>query len=341
MITQCGTKILVVALCLLVSSCGIANLCHNTCDPGWVHGSADCGCMQVSKTSATQGTPQPALNYYVTRRFFCTDGSLCDSTVNAESCNAALDQINSQRGDHCRSCSGIIDNSRSESRWEDIQLGPCNGVWKDNRQHQASNHSWTDKLKSIMPNYSPLPRLFVANVSHLMRVAAQLPKDNTIATCREECSTGSPYCLRFKLQTRDQAGLNQLRERLGSSTSVIKSSDMLTMFSIDRDPCNRGDTVAADGYIANLGEDGACELTTQLPITDVTIQLPELLRGTFASNSAGIQVVFNDRRTRAQLHFSDPGLDADWGGHIVAVLGAQEYVNFSVGSESCIRADLK
>jgi hypothetical protein len=119
---------------LLLSGCGILGVaCNNQCPPGWVHGSVDCGCMQVAKNPGHSGpgSPQP---YYVTRRYNCKDVSngsdrgSCDTTINAASCQEALNGISQKfaQGDPCKFCTNVIDNTREwNGTYTDIQGGPC------------------------------------------------------------------------------------------------------------------------------------------------------------------------------------------------------------------------
>src|SRR5262245_37800000 len=114
----CCAQVSLVAYLFLLSGCGILGVCGNDCGPGWVRGSADCGCMQADGKPQQPGGGSPGA-YYVDRRFFCSDGSDCMIPGYGNSCPEALDQVLRKKqelgGDPCRQCQigGIIDNSRS------------------------------------------------------------------------------------------------------------------------------------------------------------------------------------------------------------------------------------
>src|SRR3954466_3805866 len=84
-----------ICLCLLVAlgRCGILELCSNSCPPGWVHGSFDCGCMETENSVGSPRSSDPP-PYYATRRYYCNDESQCDDETRASSC---VDAITSSR----------------------------------------------------------------------------------------------------------------------------------------------------------------------------------------------------------------------------------------------------
>ncbi len=112
------------------------------------------------------------------------------------------------------------------------------------------------------------------------------------------------------------------------------------MFAQTEDGCDRGDTTIAQGYIENHG--AACTMKTDAGVSGVAIQLPALLRGKWATPNpnTGIETNFDDPATRANIHFSDQSLDAQWGGDISAVYGQGDYMGLSVGTSSCVRLNL-
>jgi len=175
---------------------------------------------------------------------------------------------------------------------------------------------------------------------HLMRVAAAAPLDNSIATCEQECSSGSPFCLRLKIHSAEQAGLLRLRQTIMGHASVIKSSDLLAMFNINSDPCKRSDTSFENGKVANQGETSSCTLETQLPDSSLSIKVPELLEGEWVANGSEVRARFDNAQTRAHLEFTNALLNEDWGGDITGVFSTGSNIGFSVGTKSCIRADL-
>jgi hypothetical protein len=319
---------------VLLSGCGIVEACGNKCPPGKVHNSLDCGCMDEIKDGSQPSQPTQSIGqYYITRRYYCADVETgadrgdCNVTTRANSCQdaqRAQDESQSSVGDTCRLCAGILDTSRRwTGRVEAIQDGPCRG-WTENEL-----------------NYSPVPRDFATSFLHIMRAVAKAPEDNSIASCQVECLAGSPYCLRVAISDKDDKGLANLKDLIAKRPTQLVASDLLRMFRMQDDPCNRSDTTLVDGNILNRGP-STCALTTQVPNSDATLTMPEVLRGHIEFGSEGaISALFSDPKTRAKLHFSNPLLDADWGGDVVAVFAQGNGVNFSVGTNSCIRASLK
>jgi hypothetical protein len=113
------------------------------------------------------------------------------------------------------------------------------------------------------------------------------------------------------------------------------------MFHQNGDICNRGDTYFSNGHVTNVSEDDSpCDMKTRVLDSNVTIKLPPTLQGKWASSRVKIEAVFDDAQTRGSLHFSEQLLDSDWGGDIVAISSQANDVVFSVGTKSCIRANL-
>jgi hypothetical protein len=322
-----------------LTGCGILGVCTNSCPPGWVHASFDCGCMQAT-TQPGVGTPTDG-GYYVIRRYTCRDRRTdairpeCDVSANASSCQAAVDAVNarvSQVEDPCRICVWRDEDRYADgSRW--VHGGPCEG--------------WTRaglggrKGQNESSNFSSIPLHFYASFVSVMRAQAVAPRDNSVATCRQECERGNtPYCFRVRVtEARDQVGLRRLQELAAGNPAIIPASEMRAAFGVAEGQCDRGDIKFEGGYMANVGRD-VCYIVTSIPDSDVTIRVPALLRGKWTSTPAVAQVVFDDPRTRATLRFSHEGLNRDWGGDIVALFSERNAVGFSVGVDSCVRADL-
>jgi hypothetical protein len=174
----------------------------------------------------------------------------------------------------------------------------------------------------------------------MMREVAVAPSDNSISTCEQECASGGAFCLRLKIHSPEQAGLLRLRQALMGHPNSLKASDMLAMFNMASDPCNRSDTTFENGNVANQGETSSCELQTQLPDSTLSIKIPELLQGRWETNGPDLRAIFDNAQTRAHLEFSNQLLNSDWGGDINGVFSNGNNIGFSVGAKSCIRADL-
>jgi hypothetical protein len=111
------------------------------------------------------------------------------------------------------------------------------------------------------------------------------------------------------------------------------------MFGNQPDDCKRGDTDFVEALISNRAK-GSCTLTASTPVTDVLLTVPELLGGAWSIKDSIVVIMFRNPETRAAMHLSDPDLDHDWGGNIVAAYADAGYVGFSVGEKSCVWASL-
>jgi hypothetical protein len=58
------------------------------------------------------------------------------------------------------------------------------------------------------------------------------------------------------------------------------------------------------------------------------------------AHHARIESIFDDPTTRANIHFTDEGLDKLYGGDIVAVASEPNYMHFSIGKNMCARLKL-
>jgi hypothetical protein len=330
-----------------LSACGLVGICKNDCGPGWVHGSFDCGCMQISKGVPTQPNNQPSSAYYITRQYYCVEQSNsnqdrgdCLVTRAASSCSEALSSIDAYYAsvrDPCKRCDpNILDNTRQyNGHFDDIQAGPCQGF--------SLNYTPSRPIKEVRPETAAIENasfttLFPARLNHYMRLIATDPQDNSPQTCNSECLSGSPFCLNVNLDQQNSIGFERLHRSFLQHPDTISAADLRGMFGDQRDDCLRGPTTLSGGAVYNSGN-GLCELAANIPDAgSVALRVPEMIRGTWKIQNTLVSVLFGNPRTRGRLKFSDPGLDQDWGGDIVAVYGDSDYVGFSIGTLSCVRA---
>ncbi|UVO37635.1 hypothetical protein KUL72_04385 [Bradyrhizobium arachidis] len=194
-------------------------------------------------------------------------------------------------------------------------------------------------------NFSPAERFkwvylrLATSYTEVSRVAFGKPKDNSVATCRQECDAGNPWCLRLSMAGNEQSGLKNLLQVGASSPPLVKKADILRMFGQASDDCERGDTAISGGVVENRGR--ACNMISSTSVSDVVVHLPPVLRGKWSVQGANVQAIFDDDATRGNLHFTDKTLDEQYGGPINAVYGEGDKVmGFSVGAASCISLDL-
>jgi hypothetical protein len=340
-----------IACTATLSGCGILGLCGNSCDPGWCHASFDCGCAQCTPMKA--GTSAPGNPYYVTRRYSCRDRSnpsinpecdITDSSTN--SCEDAL-RASQTHGDPCPSLcnSGVYDADRYSDGSSYIQGGPCQGYASNTPtliHHAQLQTGWSldGHGNRQYLNYTPIPTTRYGELLASIAANEEPPKDNSFATCQSLCASPSRFCLRLAVGSAAKEGLRRLQRSAAGNPSVIKAADLQTMFGVTDDPCNRGDTTIERANLLNSGN-SMCNLRTQIPGSEVTIQIPEILRGDWISNSVLVQLIFDDQRTRPRLSFSNDMLEHAWGGEVVIVASEGNYLYFSVGRTKCIRANLQ
>jgi hypothetical protein len=171
-----------------------------------------------------------------------------------------------------------------------------------------------------------------------MRLIATDPQDNSPQTCNSECLSGSPFCLNVNLDQQNSIGFERLhRSFLQHADSISAAGPPGNVWGSARRLPQRPTTLSG-GAVYNSGN-GLCELAANIPDAgSVALRVPEMIRGTWKIQNTFVSVLFGNPRTRGRLKFSDPGLDQDWGGDIVSVYGDSDYVGFSIGTLSCVRA---
>jgi hypothetical protein len=341
-----------IACALPLWGCGILGLCGNSCEPGSCHTSLDCGCSSCDSMKA--GPARPVGNpYYVIRRYSCRDRS--NPTINPEcdvtdsspiSCDAAL-QASRSHPDPCPSLcnSGVYDTDRYSDGSTYIQGGPCQGYARASTllrhaefRSRPENDGSAKGSGTSELNYTPIPEAFYRDRYEIIEAAAAPATDNSLASCEQRCASGD-RCLRLTIGGAARDGLRRLQRLAATNPSAIRSADLQAMFGVAQDPCNRGDTTIESGSLINIGE--MCNVGTQIPNSDLTIHMPEIVRGTWTWNSLVARVAFDDGRTRPRLSFSNDFLERAWGGDMVGVASKGDYVYFSVGATKCIRINLQ
>lgn len=162
-------------------------------------------------------------------------------------------------------------------------------------------------------------RIKLRAVSAAIRVQRLLnPPDSGELVCRQECDEQSPFCLAlasdstFRVE-HFEAAANLLRP----PQARVPMVDMLRIFDIPADPCNRTDTVIADGVLTNVGEE--CTLSADLEVDrsiSASVQIPEVLRGSVTGADDTRMVVFPETTEAPFLFLTDVRLQDDWGGSI-------------------------
>lgn len=154
-------------------------------------------------------------------------------------------------------------------------------------------------------------------------------------SCQNECSrTSSSKC---EIIT-DEETLNKLLElnTKVKSLSSIPKEDVLSIFGVDDDPCERNQVSIEGDYIFNEGKKCVFEVKTKLAGDEVVrVDIPPTLKGTFKSSAAGTKVKFNNSSNTLFISIGNEFLNKDHGGYIyeMGTLGSGVYVK---SENSCL-----
>src|SRR5262249_36471301 len=154
--------------------------------------------------------------------------------------------------DVCVYCNpNILDHTRSwTGRWERIDGGSCANFSSNDKTHLKLSQG-TDEPESRYFQFSRIPFGLAATLNHVMTVATTPPTNNRLETCKQECDTRSPYCLRVSIGSSEQQGLRRLQQALMANPSSVRNVDIMAMFGQGSDECERGDISLAGGSVTN------------------------------------------------------------------------------------------
>lgn len=205
-------------------------------------------------------------------------------------------------------------------------------------------------LRSVPSQFADYVTSYEARRTREGRLLVQSTIPNDAAGCSILCSQNNIYCRSFPLNSQNELSLRSLVRKMTDTQTVIKASELETMFQTGDGGCGRGDTSIANGSIENIGSQ--CSLRADIPNSNLIaeITVPSILRGSIADRDGRVSVDFRGGDATPSLRFKprDPTnpnqvsnarlVDADWGGDIKSVYGSQTYIGFSVGDQSCLRA---
>jgi hypothetical protein len=331
---------------LVLSGCGIIGLCSNSCPKGWVHASADCGCMQTIKenpSAPTGGVTASCMCEYSNGRYGAWFKSRpafygqSNVTVSANTCEyLPLCQLIDDTYTVIRGTSRL-----SQTIWgQNINLLNGSIVWYA--------YGFPEKEGSIESEYLPTLARFVLHMYYLDDNISVNLAENSLPTCEAECSAEKSDCLRLNAPPNAAPGLLALHQQLVQKPGIIKATELQQMFNISDDPCKRGDTSLGDGVITNSGDSCTIEASLQDFSFSTYIGVPENLRGSSNIKNNHIYIDFL-AGARGNLHFYShedaddddktdaQRLDSMFGGDIKGISSDGQYAVFSVGSR-CLRA---
>ena len=159
--------------------------------------------------------------------------------------------------------------------------------------------------------------------------------------CLEACggANPSPYCLIVPKDKQLGTALSALRKQLSDkNVDRITSVDLMKYFQIDRDPCERGDTVRSNGVWSNKGF--ACLIEVKIDVFPGTDKVPIRIHipndFMFTTTLQSDLVTVSPQVTATLLEIQDSDLHNDWGGVIRAASASMSGAMFQL-PRGCIK----
>lgn len=170
------------------------------------------------------------------------------------------------------------------------------------------------------------------------QVRAQAPGDPT--QCDQECIGGGPFCLRVQMEPANnmasKVGQAQALFRDTSRTQIAKT-ELMNIFGLPKDDCNRSDTDLSGGSTVNTGD--PCWLSAAVAKDQgsfgVTLFLPRRINGTRKVEQGRIVFSFPDSAASAQLSMSENAFDRGFGGTLQRVATTKDSAIIST-ARGCI-----
>ena len=131
--------------------------------------------------------------------------------------------------------------------------------------------------------------------------------DNAALSCISECDENSGLCAYINFDDYDDKrntgkGLRQVYKMIESGQSEIAKKELMSLFSVENDYCNRGDTFISKNGLINEG--GACALAileTQNENDNVKINFGKKIQGKLLRESSSFKLVFYEPENTLEL----------------------------------------
>lgn len=162
------------------------------------------------------------------------------------------------------------------------------------------------------------------------------------ANCEDDCNANRPICMEFSVSRLANAAAVRkavsLFERAlkAPGPTTIKTAELMTLFSLANDPCQRSDFTINANAIANSGPGGSsCTLTDK----GTSLVLPATLTGRTAVNKDGsIEITFPNA-SEAPMLSSKNVLLSNWNGTLRRIRMNAKSIVLTVDAK-CILVDL-
>ncbi|MCP4987622.1 MAG: hypothetical protein GY928_16650 [Colwellia sp.] len=165
--------------------------------------------------------------------------------------------------------------------------------------------------------------------------------------CKAECDKDSFYCSNLPVNSigfsRGNSLKNLQKKIHGSSEEKIQISEILSMFGLQDDPCDRSEIDVSNGKMRNSGR--ACEIRQQADfgpsgVVILKMDIPEQLQAEVTSYGSELEIYFPEEKNSALLTITDKNeeeswLNSDYGGLVYRIQTTSNKAIFSTSS-GCI-----
>lgn len=160
-------------------------------------------------------------------------------------------------------------------------------------------------------------KLFLANVNRDEAAQAAF-------SCPKECSPDdnvNGLCHVFSQGLSNEIdGMEQLTAALlQPGPATIAKTDLMGWFQQQADPCDRSDTTLSEAGLTNTGRAYRLRSEVTGPLAmSLSVTFPDLLSAGLTRDGDSGTLQFTNAATRPSVTLSDPLLDADFGGDVLA-----------------------
>ena len=154
--------------------------------------------------------------------------------------------------------------------------------------------------------------------------------------CEEECKTNSIYCTKVTGEGVGSERAVSMRslyyEMKNSIGGRVQIQEIMRMFSIEEDPCSRGDMYLEDGIASNVG--GSCDLDHEIDFglgakVGIQISVPHKVEAALKNEGESLRFIFEDEGMSGVLKISDDRLNQNYGGLIKEIIANNRKALFS------------
>ena len=194
----------------------------------------------------------------------------------------------------------------------------------------------TNIISSLAPQFETVKQLS-AELPQIKRSVRVVSKRQ----CSILCQQGDPACLRNR---PDVTKVIALRDKVlaVSGETLLKSQDLISIFGLSNDPCNRQDIqVNGLGIVRNVGE--ICSYPLVLANSDTTplaaMGVGQNIEGIALKSTSDTQIVFNKYYAMPHLTFVSSVLNQEYGGRILSISADQRGVYFNT-ADGCVSMEI-